>query len=215
MRDLLYKEIRLAVHPSLLIFLFCGSLLLIPSWPFFIAFGYLFIGFTNTFFIGRGNQDVFFTAALPVRKKDVVRARVLIISAFQILQILAAVPFAFLHQYINPYGNQAGMNPNLAFFGCVFLMYALFNAVFFPLFYKTAYKVGGPMVLAVLAVLLFAAAVEVAVHVIPWMNTHVNAMGGAHLSVQLPVLAGGIAAFLLVTWLACRKAAVNFDKVDL
>ena len=39
MNNLLYKEFRLGIHPSIYIFLSFGVLLLIPSWPFFIAFG--------------------------------------------------------------------------------------------------------------------------------------------------------------------------------
>jgi ABC-2 type transport system permease protein len=215
MKNLLYKEFKLAVHPSMLVFAFFGVLLLIPSWPFFIAFGYLFIGFMNTFFTGRGNQDVFFTACLPVRKRDAVRARALVIAAFELLQIAVAVPFACLNPLVNPHGNLAGMNPNVAFFGCVFMMYAVFNAVFFPTFYKTAYKIGGPIVWAVLAVLAFDGAVEVAVHAVPWLNAHVNGIGGAHLPIQLCVLVAGIAVFALVTRLAIQKAAARFDKVDL
>lgn len=122
-----------------------GILLLIPSWPYFIAFGYIFIGFMSTFFIGRSNQDVFFTVSLPVRKRDTVRARFYAISAIEFMQIAAAIPFAILSSMINIHGNNAGMNPNIAFFGFVFVLYSVFNAVFLPMFYKTAHKVGAPV----------------------------------------------------------------------
>ncbi len=215
MKNLLGKEFRLAVHPSMLVYVFFGVLLLVPSWPFFIAFGYFFIGVMTMFFTARGNQDVFFTAGLPVRKRDAVRARVLVIAAFELLQIAVAVPFACLNARINPHGNAVGMNPNVAFFGCVFMMYAVFNAVFFPGFYKTAYKIGGPLFRAVLAVTAFVGAVELAVHAVPWLNTHVNALGAGHLPSQLLTLAAGIAVFALATWLASLKAAARFDKVDI
>ncbi|MBN2354403.1 MAG: ABC-2 transporter permease [Spirochaetales bacterium] len=215
MKNLLYKEFKLAVHPSMVIFLFFGAFLLIPSWPYFIAFGYLFIGIMNMFIVGRANQDVFFTAGLPVRKSDVVRARVLVIVLFELMQIAAAVPFACLNPLINPHGNMAGMNPNVAFFGFVFMMYAVFNFVFFPKYFKTAYKVGGAVVLGVLAVLVFLGAVETAVHLVPWLNTNVNAVGAGRLPGQLLVLAAGIAVYALVTRLAFKRAAARFDKVDL
>lgn len=215
MMNLLYKELRLAVHPSTYIFLTFGALLLIPHWPFFIAFGYLFIGFMNTFFNGKANQDIFFTACLPVRKSDTVLARVTSMAAFEIMQLIFAIPFAYLNTLINPTGNGAGMNPNIAFFGFVLIMYAVFNAILIPMFYRTAYKIGIPVLLASLAALLFAGAVEFAVHAVPLLATHVNAFGTGHLVSQLIVLAGGIVIFLLLNFLAYKRGAKNFEKVDL
>lgn len=215
MRDLFYKEFKLAIHPSIFIFLLFGFLLLIPSWPYFIAFGYIFISFMNTFFIGRSNQDVFFTASLPVRKKDIVRARFSAIATAEVLQIIVAIPFAYLNTIINPYGNQAGMNPNIAFFGLVFVMYAIFNVIFLPWFYKTAYKVGVPMLVAVLATLVFVGIVEFTVHVIPFLMTNINAFGTNQLASQFVVLITGILIFILATGLASVKAVKNFEKVDL
>lgn len=215
MRDLFYKEFKLAIHPSIFLFLFFGVLLLIPSWPYFIAFGYIFISFMNTFFIGRSNHDVFFTASLPVRKKDIVRARFCAIATAEVLQLIVAIPFAYLNTIINPYGNVVGMNPNVAFFGLVFVMYAIFNAIFLPWFYKTAYKIGIPILVAVIAVTVYVCAVEFVVHVIPFVMINVNAFGINQLSSQLLVLIAGILIFVLATWLSSIKAAKNFEKVDL
>ncbi len=216
MRDLLYKEFRLAIHPSMFVFVFFGVLLLIPSWPYFIAFGYIFIAFMNIFIMGRSNQDIFFTTCLPVRKADTVKARVYSVAVFELIQIVLAVPFAVLNTlFINPHGNQAGMNPNIAFFGCVLIMYAVFNIILLPGFYKTAYKVGVPLLLGTLAAIAFAGAVEAAVHTVPALHTTVNAFGTGHLSSQLIVLVVGIGIFFTLTWLAYKKAAKNFDKVDL
>jgi ABC-2 type transport system permease protein len=213
MKDLLYKELKLAVHPSTYMFLCFSSFLLIPSWPYFVAFGYLFMGFMNTFFLGRTNQDIFFTASLPIRKKDVVRSRVLSMAIFEILQVAVAIPFAILNDMIYTRGNLAGMNPNFAFFGFVLIMYAIFNIVVLPMFYKTAYKVGIPVLLGVIASTGFALAVEFAVHS-PLLG-FLNAQGAGHLDSQLPVLAAGIVIFCLVTWLSSRRAEGIFEKVDM
>jgi ABC-2 type transport system permease protein len=215
MRNLLYKEFRLSIHPTMFIFLSFGALLLIPSWPFFIAFGYLFIAVTNTFFLCRSNQDVFFTASLPVRKRDIVLARVYSLTILELLQIAAAVPFALLRGVLYPHGNEAGMNTNFAFFGFVFVMYALFNAIFLPGFYKTAYKVGVPLFLAVLAAVVFAGAVEALMATVPFLRENLNAMGAGGMAGQLAVLAAGIGAFALLTTMAYRLSAKRFEKVDL
>jgi hypothetical protein len=196
-------------------FLFFGVLLLIPSWPFFIAFGYLLIGFMNTFFLGRSNQDIFFTACLPVRKTDIARVRVLSIAAFELMQLIAAIPFAYLNTLVNPTGNQAGMNPNFAFFGFVLAMYSFFNFVFLPWFYRTGYKVGVPLLFGSLAFMFTGAAIETVIHSVPALLDTIGAIGAGHLGSQLIVLTAGLVCFVGLTWLACRRSAKNFDRVDL
>lgn len=215
MRALLYKEFKLSIHPATFLFMLFGILLLVPSWPFFIAFGYLFIGIFNTFFIGRANGDVFFTACLPVRKNDVVLARITTIAAIELAQLIIAIPFAFINLKINPYGNNAGMNPNFAFFGCVLIMYAIFNTFLFPAFYKTAYKIGGPAVLSIILSLIFTGVVETVVHIVPSIKSTINDIGSGHFQNQLVVLIAGIILFFALTWLGYKRAAKNFEKVDL
>ncbi len=176
---------------------------------------YMIIAVMNTLMEGKANLDILFTVSLPVRKIDVVRARVYAVAAFELLQIVCAVPFAILNTVINPHGNVAGMNPNIAFFGSVLIMYAIFNVILFPLFYRKAYKPGVPVLVSTLAVLLFAGAVETLVHAVPVLAVHLNPVGAAHLSSQLPVLAVGILVFLLGARVAFTRAARNFEKVDL
>ena len=215
MKNLLYKEFHLDFHPSFFFFLLFGALLLIPSWPYFIAFGYTFIIINNLFVIGRSNKDVLFTASLPIRKKDVVRSRVYAVAVFELLQIAVAVPFAIMNNTFYPEGNMAGTNVNFAFFGFVLILYGLFNLVFLPGFYKTAYKSGLPIIIGILVATAFAIAVTTAVLVIPTLSSALNGLGAENLACQLPVLAAGAALFILFTHLAFRLSAARFEKVDL
>ena len=107
------------------------------------------------------------------------------------------------------------MNPNFAFFGFLLMLYALFNVILFPWHYKTAYQVGMPMFTAIMAWMVFAGSVEVAVHIVPALNTSLNAVGTGHLGSQMIVLGAGAVVFASLTWFAAKKAARNFDKVDL
>jgi ABC-2 type transport system permease protein len=216
MKNLLYKDYKLFWTATIFLYLLFGLLLLIPSWPYFIAFSYIiWIAFVSSFFMGRSNQDVFFSVSLPVRKKDTVLARVGSIAVIELLQIIVAVPFAVINVVVYNSGNGAGMNPNFAFFGAMFIMYSVFNIVFLPGFYKTAYNVGKPMLLAVVASFLVAALVNVAVMVVPVLKTNLNGIGTDHLASQLPVLFIGIVLFVGLTWLAYKISADRFEKVDL
>jgi len=215
MKDLLYKDFKLFWHPFIFLILLFGTFLLIPHWPYFIAFGYIiWIGFVTAYFMGRSNQDIFFTVSLPVRKKDAVLARVCTVAVIELLQIIVAIPFAVLHNVIYQHNNNAGMNPNFAFFGSLFIMYGIFNIIFLPGFYKTAYNVGKPMVLGVLASTVFAIASNIAVMLVPVLNTTLNGLGAINLACQFPVLLAGIMLFMLLTWFAYKISANRFEKVD-
>jgi hypothetical protein len=107
-----------------------------PGWPVFIAFLYISSPSTTPSFIGRSNQDIFVTAALPVRKRDVVRARVYTIAVFAHAADYRCSPVRMIKQCGLHPSQHGGMNTNFAFFGSC-LLYAIFNVIFLPGFYKT------------------------------------------------------------------------------
>ena len=157
MKDLLYKELKLAKHPTLFIFPFLGAMLLIPGYPYMVAYIYTCLSVFFIFLNGRENKDILFTVSLPVRKRDTVKARLMMIAAIELFQILFSVPFAFLSAKINPgySSNLAGMEANVAFFGFVFGMYGLFNIVFLPVFYRSAYRAGRSLFYAGSAITIY------------------------------------------------------------
>jgi hypothetical protein len=133
----------------------------------------------------------------------------------ELLQIIVAIPFAVLNNVIYSNGNGAGMNINFAFFGTIFIMYAIFNIVFLPGFYRTAYNVGKPMVLAIIAAFIFASLFNAAVILVPVLKANLNGLGASHLDTQLALLLIGIVLFAGLTWLAYKMSANRFEKVDL
>ena len=102
MKDLVYKELKLALHPAAIIFLCLSSMLMIPSYPYFIIFFYTCLGVFFICMSGRENKDIYFTMLLPVQKREIVGARFLLVALIELLQFAAAVPFAFLHNAAYP-----------------------------------------------------------------------------------------------------------------
>jgi len=212
---LLYKEFRLAVNPLYLLVTLFGSLLLIPQWPYFIAMMYIFfITIPNVFMYGKAQNDLGYTLSLPVRKADLVYARIASIGILEVAQVLVAACFAWLSRHLYPAGN-ALLDANLAFLGCSLAMYGLFNAVFFPLFYKTAYKVAVPLFAASTAILLFAAAIEVLALLVPGAAWFLDGVSPEALGRQWPLFGAGILAYLSLSFLAARRSAFLFERVDL
>jgi hypothetical protein len=217
MKNLLIKEWRLARHPTIFIFLFLGMMLLIPNYPYFVAFIYTCLSIFFIFLQGRENKDILFTVSLPVRKRAVVQARFWFIAMIEAAELLVAVPFAVIGARINPgaSGNEVGIEANVAFFGLVIVMFALFNLIFLPLVYKTAYKLGAALIWAGLAVTLFIFGVEGAVRFVPALNRMLDTTDLVLQVRQLPILAGGILIYILAMLLAYRLSVRRFDRVDL
>ena len=62
MKNLLYKEFRLAIRPSVYIFFALAALLLVPSYPYYVSFFYLTLGIFLTFKTNRAENDIFYSA---------------------------------------------------------------------------------------------------------------------------------------------------------
>jgi hypothetical protein len=215
MKNLLYKEFRLASHPTTYLFLSFGVMLLIPNYPGYVAFFYMCLSVFFLFLSGRENKDIFFTVMLPIRKRDVVKARCVMIALIELAQILISVPFALLAARIYPEGiNQAGIEANVAFYGLVFVLFAIFNLIFIPAFYKTAYKIGAPFLFASGAVCLYYGAMESLVWIPSPLQAFLDTTDAAMMARQLPILAAGFAIWGLGMFLAYRRAARHFEKVD-
>ena len=212
MRNLLYKEFHLVVNPLFYLVPLFGALLLIPEWVYFVAMMYfLFITVPNIFSIGKAQNDIGFSATLPVTRRDIVKARIVTIILLEILQILVAAVFAAINLAIYPAGNFL-LDANVTYIGCVFIMYAIFNVVFFPMFFKTAYKIGVPVIAALTVAILFSIGVELLIVFVPAFKV---LDGTKNVLAQLPVLAGGICVFVLLNIAALNISAKRFEKISL
>jgi ABC-2 type transport system permease protein len=213
MKNLLYKEFHLAINPLFYLTLLFGALLLIPNWVYFLAVMYFFfIAFPNIFTIGKANNDIGFSTMLPVKRSDIVKARMLSVIILELLQIVVAAIFAVINIAIYPAGNYLFMDTNAAYIGFVFIIYAIFNVIFFPMFYKTAYKIGFPVILANIAAVAFATGIELLNVFVPWFRIF---DGRGNLIAHLSVLAGGIIVFVLLNIAALRMSVKRFDNVNL
>jgi len=215
MKNLLYKEWKLAIHPTGFIFLLMGPMLLIPNYPDYVAFFYQTLGIFFTFMNGNTTNDVFFTTLLPVRKRDVVKARLATVIGLEVLQIVIAVPFAILRGMIVPAENLVGLDANLALFGMVFIMFGVFNVVFLPLFYRTAYKTGTPYLLATTVMTVVVLAAELVIQLTPALKQTLDTTAPAYTAIQMIVLLAGMLIFALLNAVAYRRSVNAFEKLDL
>lgn len=215
MKNLIKKELKLVVQPINYIFLIFGAMVLIPNYPYLVSFFYPTLGIFLMMMTTRENNDLIFSALLPVRKSDAVRARFITVALIEIANIIATIPFVLLRGVIYK-GSEVAENfflmPNAAFFGFAFILFAAFNASFLPKFFKNGYDLR--FLVPAIVVFLVINFAEV-LGFIPVVKDYLRADDMAGRIAQLLVLVGGMAVFALELVLDCRRSIKYFEKVNL
>lgn len=214
MKTLLYKQLRLACHPMTPVFCLSGIMLLIPNYPYSVAFFYVTLGLFFTFLNMREQKDIYYSALLPLRKRDTVRAAVAFTVLVELLSVVITALFCLLSAKLQPgKDNAVGMDANLMLLGAGFVLYGVFNLVFFVCLYRSGYKVGAAYLKANLALWPMMLLAEALPHFpsLMWLN-RVDTQANLR---QIPILLFGVAVFAVLTILAYRRSARLYERVDL
>jgi hypothetical protein len=217
MRNIMRKEMKLSASPLSYLFILFGLMFFLPGYPilcgaFFVTLG-IFQGFQNA----REANDIVFSALLPIRKKDVVKGKYLFVCFIEacglILMLFSTLIRMTALSDAAPYRTNALMNANLFAVGGALLIFGLFNLIFLGGFFKSAYKLGKPFVIYIIAAFLTTGVLE-ALHHVPGLEA-VNSFGFDRFGSQCLLLLAGLAAFLILTLLSYSSACRNFERIDL
>lgn len=138
MNKLLKKELRLTAAPITYFFLAFALMTLIPGYPILVGGFFITLGIFYTFQMARESNDILYTALLPCKKQDVVRAKYAFCVLIELLgwllcAVLTAVRLTALREAA-VYTKNAMMNANFAYLGWLLILFALFNSVFLGVF---------------------------------------------------------------------------------
>lgn len=214
MKALLYKQFRLVCHPMTLIFCLFGIMVLIPNYPYTVIFFYVMLGLFFTFLNIREQKDIYYSALLPVPKRDTVKAGCAFVVIIEVLSLVVLIPCSLLAVHLQPgKDNLVGLDPDLALLAAGFLLYAVFNGVFLPSFYANGYKVGMAFINAVIPTTLAMGALEALPHfpALTWLDD----LDAATQVRLLPVLIGSVLIYAGGMALTFRASARRYEKVDL
>ena len=214
MKALLYKQFRLVCHPMTLIFCLFGIMVLIPNYPYTVIFFYVMLGLFFTFLNIREQKDIYYSALLPVPKRDTVKAGCAFVVIIEVLSLVVLIPCSLLAVHLQPgKDNLVGLDPNLALLAAGFLLYAVFNGVFLPSFYANGYKVGIAFLKAVIPTTLVMMVLEALPHfpALTWLDD----MDAATQVRLLPYFVAAVLLYGIGTVLTFRRAAAQYEKVDL
>ena len=232
--NLLKKEIVLGNSVQTVCWLICCfGMYFVPSYPCYIGPFYITLAIMLTFALNQSSHDILYTALLPVRKIDTVKARFLYCGLIELASLVLAVIPALIRVFTSFPQNQAGINTSLAYFGLQLIVYSLFNLLFLGNVYKNPLKPGLRYMVAAVVYFLAYAVCELPV----WMyygNKGKLAEGtiselpklaqvgqmftdisGQFLKSQCLILLGGILIFGGVWYLTFARAARQFEKYDL
>ena len=227
MKALLYKEFKLAMHPICYIFIALFPLMiLIPSYPLAIGFIYvlscypiLFLGANK----GQQSNDLLFSTLLPVRKKDIVLARVITVIFMQVMfMVVMSCLYPIAYTW---YGNGIldqetgkvvdvsvgfGLKSYVIVLAIAFIGYALADLIFFPIYYKHGKSIVMSTLLTILGFIVYLGVTTIAV---PYI-IGIEACNSIPLWIQFIALAAAIGLSALIHFFVYKIGAKCLEKVD-
>lgn len=230
MKALLYKEFKLAMHPICYVFIAMFPLMiLIPSYPIAIGFIYvltcypvLFLGANK----GQQSNDLLYSTLLPIRKKDIVKARIMTVFIMHLAFIAitsALYPVALMinkaitesalaeDPMTNPITNAGlGLNSYVLVLAIVLVGFAIADLIFFPIYYKNGKSIVMSTLLMILGFVVYLGVFTIGLPYIPgceWIN---------ELPLYIQFIALGVSIILYaVLHLAVYKiSAKRLERVD-
>lgn len=218
MKNLLYKELKLFLGPLNCIFLAFPLMVFIPGgYPLLVSSFFIMMGVFISFQIAREHHDTLYTVLLPISKGDSVKARYISITFIQIIAFVLYAIFItirlLLLSSLEAYKVANLMPGNITLLGFVLMSFAMFNVIFIPEFYKTAYYYAKPFVLFIIADFVLVI-IEEALGFVPGLEV-LKAQQGSGLIIQLIILLIGLVVYVLSTYFGYKISRNRFEKLDI
>ena len=233
MKALIYKELKLAMHPICYIFIaLFPFMILIPSYPIAIGFIYvlscypiLFLGANK----GQQSNDLLYSTLLPVRKKDIVLARIFTVIFMQVAFMLVLSALYPLARFINASmiadmeeararGEAVqdvtipglGLDSYLLILAIAIIGYALADLIFFPIYYKKGKSIVGSTLCTILGFVAYIGIFTIGLPYIPGLKI-LN-----HLEIWIQLIALGVAILISfgLHFIVYKVSSKRLENVD-
>ena len=217
---------RLSMHPICYIFVALFPLMiLIPSYPLGIGFIYilacypiLFLGANK----GQQSNDLLYSTLLPVRKKDIVMARIFTVIFMQVAFTIIMSALYPLARFINASIAQSANDPNkivvpgLGLDSYVLLLaiaiigYAVADLIFFPIYYKKGKSIVMSTLFTILGFVVYIGMFTIALPYIPGLEF----LNNLHIGIQFGVLTGALLVSFALHLVVYKVSSKRLEKVD-
>ena len=233
MKALIYKELKLSMHPICYIFIAAFPLMmLIPSYPLGIGFIYvlscypiLFLGANK----GQQSNDLLYSTLLPVRKKDIVVARIITVILMQVAFMLIMSALYPLALFINA-SIQAdidakraagqivedltvpglGLNSYVLLLAFAIVGYAIADLIFFPIYYKNGKSIVMSTLMTILGFVAYIGIFTIGLPYVPGLE----GINQLHIGIQFGCLGAAIGLSFLAHFLVYKISSKRLEQVD-
>ena len=206
---LLMKEWKLCMHPTGYIMLLCAALILVPGYPYGVSCFYMGLAIYFICLTARENHDAAYTLTLPVTRREAVKARILFCTALEVADLLLMGVFILIKKAIGDTPNPAGLDAGLALIGEGMIIFALFNMIFFPMYYRDINKPGKAFMLAAAAVFLWIILEVVGSYTVPFVRDVLDQPDPRNMSDKALFTFGGLALFIAGTARSIQASALS------
>lgn len=214
MKALVKKELSLNWKWYNYLFFIFPLMILIPNYPLFTGMLYVFFFVTTLFPSLFTNNDFKFLTGLPVRRKDIVAVRFFDVLFGQIGTLILAVPALILKALVIAPEGTPLMDPNFAFVGMTLIEYAVFNLIFFSIFFIEL-KLPKSILLSLTGFFASIALLEALVQAIPPIRAVLDTLDAQFILYQLLVFVIGLVFYIAGTLLAFRIALKRFLRYNM
>ena len=215
MKNLIYKELRLATPLLTFLFLAFSLMTFIPGYPILCGAFFMSFGIFQAYQLGREDNDILYSVLLPVSKRDVVKGKylsavILQLAGFALCAVFTLIRMRFMAD-APVYESNFMMNANLIYLAFVLLIFAAFNHIFIAGFFKSAYAVGKPFVIFVVMNFLIIGIAETLHHLpeMGWMNAQDFSLR------HIIIFIGAVLVYSTLTTFSCIISQNRFEKIDL
>ena len=212
---MLMKEWKLCMHPMGYIMLLCSGLILVPGYPYGVSCFYMGLAIFFICLTARENHDAAYTLTLPVSRRDAVMGRILFCAALEVIDLLLIGVFILVKNAVGNIPNPAGLDAGVALMGEAMIIFAIFNLVFFPIYYRDINKPGKAFCFASAAVFLWIILEIVGTYTVPFFRDVLDQPDPEHMSDKLLFTLGGLALFAAGTVWSVQISTKKFEAQDL
>ena len=225
MKNLLYKEFKLSIHPLTYFFVGLMSLsALSPSFPSFVpllyfgaCYTFLFIGMNKT----TTTNDLLYTCMLPIKREGVVKARVFSTTILQLIMLVLTFSFFAVNTFIfradpGQTDQKLGIislsiEQGIVLLGIYLFCLGVYDLIYMPWFYKNGKSIIANMLVAILTIMVLGGTLTILPYI---FAKDILSVVGGNLILQFGVLLVGIGFWILSKVLVIKLSTKNLVKLD-
>ena len=223
MKHLLYKEFKLAVPPlAYLLIILMSMSALSPAFPSFVpliymaaTYTFLFIGMNKT----TTTNDLYYTCTLPIKREDVIKARVITVAVIQLFEILLVFAFMSVATFIFDANSKESMQVSLnmhqpiALLAAYLISFSVYDLIYLPWFYKTGKTIIANMLVGVIVTAIIGGVLTMVPFFVAEEMFTVG-LPNSNYILQFGLLLAAIGIYIAIKALVIKLSTKNLKKLD-